>query len=91
MNDAERILELSRYRLRQADEALSESRVLRDAEHYRGAINRAYYRASEGDSGKARGRNASKAYGSMSRISTDNAVQNLCLEGSMPCSRRSRF
>lgn len=43
MNDADRILELSRYRIKQAEEALSESRILKDAEHYRGAINRAYY------------------------------------------------
>jgi len=36
-------LELCRYRLKQADEALSEALLLQDAGHYRGAINRAYY------------------------------------------------
>lgn len=36
-------LELCRYRFNQADEALSEARLLQDAGHYRGAINRAYY------------------------------------------------
>lgn len=35
--------ELCLYRLKQADEALEESRVLKDTGHYRGAINRAYY------------------------------------------------
>ena len=43
MNDSERILELSKYRLRQAEEALSEAQILSDAGHYRGSINRAYY------------------------------------------------
>ena len=36
-------LELCRYRFKQADEALSEAKLLQDAAHYRGAINRAYY------------------------------------------------
>lgn len=36
-------LELCLYRLKQADEALSEARLLQDAGHYRGAISRAYY------------------------------------------------
>ena len=36
-------LELCSYRLKQADEALSEAMLLQDAGHNRGAINRAYY------------------------------------------------
>jgi uncharacterized protein (UPF0332 family) len=35
--------ELCRYRFKQADEAHSEAKLLQDAGHYRGAINRAYY------------------------------------------------
>jgi len=42
-SDRDKKHELCLYRLKQADEALEESRVLRDTEHYRGAINRAYY------------------------------------------------
>ena len=34
---------LVRYRIEQAREALDEARLLHDAGHYRGAINRAYY------------------------------------------------
>lgn len=36
-------LELCQYRLKQADEALSEALLLQKTGHYRGAINRAYY------------------------------------------------
>jgi uncharacterized protein (UPF0332 family) len=36
-------LELSRYRLKQADEALEEALLLQNAGRCRGAINRAYY------------------------------------------------
>ena len=36
-------LELCQYRLKQADEAVSEALLLQKAGHYRGAINRAYY------------------------------------------------
>lgn len=36
-------LDMCRYRLKQANEALSEARLLHEADHYRGAINRAYY------------------------------------------------
>jgi len=35
--------ELCLYRLRQADDAIDEAMLLRDARHYRGAVNRAYY------------------------------------------------
>jgi uncharacterized protein (UPF0332 family) len=35
--------ELCRYRFKQADDALSEARLLHNAGHHRGAINRAYY------------------------------------------------
>ncbi|MBS3755514.1 MAG: HEPN domain-containing protein [Desulfobacterales bacterium] len=35
--------ELCKYRLQQAEEALSEARLLQNAGHFRGAINRAYY------------------------------------------------
>jgi uncharacterized protein (UPF0332 family) len=37
------IAELCRYRLRQADQSLSEMDLLKNAGHVRGAINRAYY------------------------------------------------
>lgn len=43
MRSKEQIRELCSYRLQQADEALSEARVLQGAGHYRGAVNRAYY------------------------------------------------
>jgi uncharacterized protein (UPF0332 family) len=43
VNENQNILELCRYRIRQADEAISESALLMNAGHYRGAINRAYY------------------------------------------------
>lgn len=36
-------LELCSYRLQQADESLEEARILLDAGHCRGALNRAYY------------------------------------------------
>jgi uncharacterized protein (UPF0332 family) len=36
-------LELCQYRLRQADEAIEEARILQAAGRHRGAINRAYY------------------------------------------------
>ncbi len=37
------ILDLCRYRLKQADDAVLEARLLQNAGHLRGAINRAYY------------------------------------------------
>lgn len=36
-------MDLCNYRFQQADEALSESRILLDAKYCRGALNRAYY------------------------------------------------
>jgi len=36
-------LELCRYRLKQADEALADALLLKNAGRCRGAINRAYY------------------------------------------------
>jgi uncharacterized protein (UPF0332 family) len=43
VTDALQINELCKYRLRQADEAISEAILLKDAGFFRGAINRAYY------------------------------------------------
>ncbi|MGM0454243.1 MAG: HEPN domain-containing protein [Thermodesulfobacteriota bacterium] len=43
MNDDFRKRELCHYRLQQANDALSEMDVLKNAGHIRGAINRAYY------------------------------------------------
>jgi len=43
VKNEQQIRELCKYRLQQADDALSEAKLLKDAGHYRGAINRAYY------------------------------------------------
>jgi len=43
VNEEDRTKELCRYRLEQANEALTEAELLRDSKHFRGAINRAYY------------------------------------------------
>ena len=43
MSENERIWKLCLYRLQQADDALAEMELLKNASHYRGAINRAYY------------------------------------------------
>lgn len=43
MSENDRIWKLCLYRLQQADEALAEMELLKNANHYRGAINRAYY------------------------------------------------
>lgn len=39
----EQTLKLCQYRLNQADEAIADALLLKDAGHFRGAINRAYY------------------------------------------------
>lgn len=43
MNNDRNIQELCRYRFEQADDALEEARILLDAGHCRGSLNRAYY------------------------------------------------
>lgn len=42
-NEHDNLLALCKYRFQQADETLSEARILQEAGHYRGALNRAYY------------------------------------------------
>ena len=42
MNE-DRLRDLLRYRMRQADDSLREAGILRDADAQRGAVNRAYY------------------------------------------------
>jgi hypothetical protein len=39
----DRLRDLLRYRMRQADDSLREAGILRDADAQRGAVNRAYY------------------------------------------------
>ena len=43
MSSENNLLTLCKYRFEQADETLSEARLLQEAGHYRGALNRAYY------------------------------------------------
>lgn len=43
MNNDQNILDLCKYRFQQANESMSEARLLLDAGHYRDALNRAYY------------------------------------------------
>lgn len=43
MNNEHNFLALCQHRFHQADETLSEARLLLEAGHYRGALNRAYY------------------------------------------------
>lgn len=43
MNNENNLLALCEYRFAQADETLSEARILQETGHYRGALNRAYY------------------------------------------------
>lgn len=43
MNNAYNLLALCQHRFHQADETLSEARLLLEAGHYRCALNRAYY------------------------------------------------
>jgi len=43
MSNAHNLIALCKYRFEQADETISEARILQEAGHYRGALNRAYY------------------------------------------------
>jgi len=43
LSEDDRIWKLCLYRLQQADESLAEMEILKNASHFRGAINRAYY------------------------------------------------